>query len=105
MTRPGSAQPSVRVAFPLPSGSLTVLLRPAVGADGSFHLHSPMGTFGSDGAYLSLQHSDSTVNVRRIPISEHFHLRPNVDGNITADHWLCARSMCAVHLRYRLVAR
>lgn len=105
VTLPGSTQPSVRVAFPLPSGWLTVLLRPSVDPDGSFHLRSPMGAFGTDGAYLALQRADGTVNVRRIPIAEHFHLRAGHDQTIHADHWLRLRSINAVHLDYRVQHR
>src|SRR5207247_2259436 len=37
---PGEAGPCVRVVFPLPHGSSTVLLRPSVEADGAFGLSS-----------------------------------------------------------------
>ena len=54
-TLPGSGQPSVRVVFPLPEGSLMVFLEPRADADGGLHLYSRQGRFGADGAYLVLE--------------------------------------------------
>ena len=102
VTLPGSNQPSVRVVFPLPSGCLPVLLRPSVDADGSFHLRSPIGRFGADGAYLVLRRDDGSVNVRRIPIAEHFHLYVDADGDVRADHSLRLYDIPAVRLHYRM---
>jgi hypothetical protein len=110
-TLPGSRQPSVRVAFPLPLGWLPVLLRPSVDPDGSFHLRSPIGRFGrpvdgqqggTDGAYLVLQRDDGTLNVRRIPIAEHFHLYVDDAGDVRADHSLKLFDIPAVLLHYRM---
>jgi hypothetical protein len=105
VTLPGSAQPSVRVSFPLPSGWLTVLLRPSAGRGGTFHLRSPLGPFGTDGAYLVLQRGDGTLSARRIPIAEQFDLRPGTDDQIEADHWLRLHSINVVHLEYRLESK
>jgi len=102
VTRPGSGQPSVRVVFPLPQGCLPVLLRPSADPDGSFHLHSPIGPVGGDGAYLVLEQDDDTVRVRRIPIAEHFHLYVDKDGDVRADHSLRLFNVPAVLLHYRM---
>ena len=101
-TLPGSGQPSVRVVFPLPSGWLPVLLRPSADPDGGFHLRSPIGRFGSDGAYLVLERSDHSLNVRRIPIAEHFHVYVDDDGDVRADHSLRLYDIPAVLLHYRM---
>ncbi len=57
-TLPCADRPSVRVVFPLPNGSVTVLLRPEVRSDGALILSSPVGSFGSDGAYLVVAQPD-----------------------------------------------
>jgi hypothetical protein len=102
VTLPGSAQPSVRVAFPLPLGSVQVFLRPSADGRGGFHLHSPLGPFGSDGAYLVLERRHGVMNARRIPIAEHFHLFVDDDGDVRADHSLRLWSIPAVRLHYRM---
>lgn len=99
---PGNGQPSVRVVFPLPLGSLQVFLRPSAGPDGSFHLHSPTGAFGTNGAYLVLERYDETLSARRIPLNEHFRLYVDEDGDVRADHSLKLWSIPAVRLHYRM---
>jgi hypothetical protein len=101
-TLPGQGQPSVRVVFPLPLGCLPVLLCPSVDPDGSFHLRSPIGRFGADGAYLVLERGGGIVNARRIPIAEHFHLYVDDDGDVRTDHFLRLYNVPAVRLHYRM---
>ncbi|MDG6103052.1 hypothetical protein Daura_16220 [Dactylosporangium aurantiacum] len=101
-TLPGSAQPSVRVVFPLPLGSVQIFLKPSAGEDGSFHLRSPVARFGADGAYLVLERKDATLNARRIPLNEHFHLYVDEDGDVRADHSLKLWNIPAVRLHYRM---
>ena len=88
--------------FPLPLGSLQVYLKPSSGPDGSFHLHSPLGRFGGNGAYLVLERYDDTVSARRIPLNEHFHLYVDDDGDVRADHSLKLWNIPAVRLHYRM---
>lgn len=104
-TLPGSTQPSVRVVFPLPLGSLQVYLRPSAGGDGSLHLHSPLGRFGDNGAYLVLERYDDTISARRIPLNEHFHLWVDDNGDVRTDHILKLWNIPAVRLHYRLQRR
>ena len=99
-TLPGTEQPSVRVIFPLPSGSLPVLLRPSADR-GDLHLHSPLGDFGDNGAYLLLRRRSALV-VRRIPIAEHFHLHVDRDGDVRTDHSLRLGRLPVLRLHYRL---
>jgi hypothetical protein len=101
-TLPASTQPSVRVVFPLPLGSVAVFLEPSADGHGGLHLRSPIGRFGSDGAYLVLERHDRTLNVRRIPIAEHFHLYVDPDGDVRTDHSLRLWSIPAVTLHYRM---
>jgi hypothetical protein len=99
---PGNNQPSVRVVFPLPLGSLQVFLAPSAGGDGSLHLRSPLGRFGDNGAYLVLERYDETLSARRIPLNEHFHLYVDDDGDVRADHSLRLWNIPAVRLHYRM---
>ncbi|HEX6682368.1 MAG TPA: hypothetical protein VF062_06210 [Candidatus Limnocylindrales bacterium] len=100
---PGSDQPSVRVVFPLPLGSAQVFLRPSVDADGGLHLRSPLGRFGGDGAYLVLERKGGdTLNARRVPLNEHFHLFVDAEGDVRCDHSLKLWNIPAVRLHYRL---
>jgi hypothetical protein len=99
---PGHAQPSVRVVFPLPRGCLSVFLRPSVDAGGDLHLESPIGRFGDDGAYLVLDRGDGTVNARRIPIAEHFHLYLDGEGDVRTDHDVRLNRIPTIRLHYRL---
>jgi hypothetical protein len=101
-TLPGTTQPSVRVVFPLPRGCLPVFLTPTAGRDASFHLDSPLGEFGGNGAYLVLRRDATTVNVRRIPIAEHFHVYVDSDGDLRTDHALRLGHIPAVRLHYRM---
>ena len=72
-TLPESHRPSLRVVFPLPNGSVTVFLRPEVRPDGDLVLASPIGPFGTEGAYLVVVGSDRESGwVRRVPLAEEF---------------------------------
>ena len=99
---PGSEQPSVRVVFPLPLGSVQVFLRPSADGKGGLHLRSPLGRFGKDGAYLVLERKGETLNARRVPIAEHFHLFVDGQGDVRCDHSLRLWNIPAVRLHYRL---
>ena len=54
----------VKVVFPLPSGSATVLLRPQAQRDGSLKLISAGTRFGESGYYRIHQMRDGTLRVR-----------------------------------------
>lgn len=101
-TLPGSDQPSVHVAFPLPLGSFQVFLKPSAGPDGSLYLRSPLGPFGANGGYLVLERYDGTLSARRIPLNEQFHLYVDEDGDVRADHTLKVWNIPAVRLHYRM---
>lgn len=100
---PGARRPSVRVVFPLPNGSCTVLLRPEVAGDGSLHLWSSAGAFGDDGAYLVVRPAGGPVGwARRVPIHEHFHVFVDDVGVLRCDHELRLRRAEVLRLHYRL---
>lgn len=102
-TRPGADQPSIRVVFPLPNGSLTVFLRPEATADGGLVLSSPAGAFGDDGAYLVVRPgAEARGWARRVPLPERFALFTDADGVLRCDHRLDLGRRQVLHLHYRL---
>jgi hypothetical protein len=92
----------VRVVFPLPFGSLPVFLRPSTDGSGGLLLRSPIGPFGGDGAYLVLNRIDGSLNARRMPVAEQFHLYIDDNQDVRADHSLKLWNVPAVRLHYRM---
>ncbi|MCP2251454.1 hypothetical protein LY13_000182 [Prauserella aidingensis] len=106
VTLPGSDQPRVRVVFPLPNGSLTVLLRPAASTTGGLRLVSPLGGFGDDGAYLVVRADDEVrAWVRRIPLHERFEVFVDDEGVLRTDHALHLWRIPVLALHYRMARR
>jgi len=102
-TLPGASGPSVRVVFPLPNGSLTVLLRPEAAPDGGLVLRSGPGRFGDDGAYLVVRPEAAARGwARRVPLHEHFALSARDDGSVRCDHRLALGPLEVLRLHYRL---
>ena len=94
---------AVRVVFPLPNGSLTVLLRPVSHADGSLELVSPSGRFGDAGAYLVVRRPGSPSGwARRVPLPETFLVFVDEDGVVRTDHELRLWNAPVIRLHYRL---
>jgi hypothetical protein len=88
-TLPDRSQPSVRVVFPLPNGSVTVFLRPEVTNGGGLRLVSPLEPFGGDGAYLVVRDSPgASAWARRVPIVERFDLYVDDEGVLRTNHSL-----------------
>jgi hypothetical protein len=73
-----------------------------VDEQGGLHLRSPLGRFGTDGAYLVLRRRNGVMNARRVPIAEHFHLYVDDEENVRTDHSLKLWNIPAVRLHYRL---
>lgn len=100
---PGTARPSLRVMFPLPNGSVTVFLRPDVAEGGTLCLTSPVGEFGSDGAYLLVSRGDgASAWVRRVPLAEKFLVYVDDEGVLRTDHALDLWTIPVIRLHYRL---
>jgi hypothetical protein len=103
VTRPGATGPSIRVVFPLPNGSLTVLLRPTPAPDGGLVLSSGSGRFGDDGAYLVVRPDNADHGwARRVPLHERFSLTAEPDGSVRCDHQLDLGPFEILRLRYRV---
>ncbi len=106
VTLPGDAQPRVRIAFPLPNGSITVYLLPSVDTDGALRLTSTPGDFGTDGAYLIVQRQRSgNAAVRRVPLHEQFRVYVDDRGTLRTDHSLHLGHVPIIRLHYRLTRK
>lgn len=101
---PGSAQPSVHVAFPLQAGNVQVFLRPRTADDGSLLLSSPAGRFGDDGCYVVVLEGGRTF-AARAPVHETFRVYVDQEGVLRTDHELRLWAAPAVRLHYRLERR
>ena len=100
---PRTARPSIRVAFPLPNGSITVFLRPDNGQNGRLLLTSPSARFGDNGAYLVVAEPDGLVGwARRIPLAERFEVWVDSDGVARTDHALDLWQVPIIRLHYRM---
>jgi hypothetical protein len=64
----------VKVVFPLPQGSATVLLKPVNGPGGSLKLVSRGRRFGGPGYYRIHRKSNGRLRVKHIPIEETIHV-------------------------------
>lgn len=74
-TPEGYPGPCVKVSFPVPQGSSTVVLRPQAEADGSFRLISRNTRFGGPGFYRIVQLKTGKWRVRYIrTLHEIFHV-------------------------------
>lgn len=101
---PSSQHPVVRVVFPLPDGNCVVVLTPRNGPNGSLILESPIGPFGSPGAYLTVRRVDGRAHVRRIPIAESFQVLVDDEGTLRTDHHMRLWSATVIRLHYRMSA-
>jgi hypothetical protein len=100
---PGEAGPCVRVIFPLPGGSSTVLFRPSLGPGGSFKISSDGRRFGEAGYYRAHQSRDGTRRARYVlALKEDFHLWVAPDGLVRTDHRVRFFRLPILRLRYIL---
>jgi hypothetical protein len=64
----------VKVVFPLPHGSATVILKPLNGPDGSLKLVSKGRRFGGPGYYRIHRVNSRRLRVKHVPIEETIHV-------------------------------
>jgi hypothetical protein len=98
---PNTTHTSVRVAFPLPNGNVTVFLRPSIEPDGALVLTSPIAEHGDDGAYLLVRHGQRAW-ARRVPLAERFRVYVDEEGTLRTDHALNLWSVPVLCFHYRL---
>jgi hypothetical protein len=101
---PGEAGPCVRVVFPLPHGSSTVLLRPSAGGGGAFRLASDGRRFGEAGYYRIHQGADGVRRARYVvALKESFRVWTAADGVVQTEHEVRFFRLPILRLRYALV--
>lgn len=100
---PGHVAPCVKVVFPLPNGSATVLLRPAARPDGSLVLESSGEGFGCPGFYFVVRDGVDLAHVRYVR-SFRERIRVYVDewGELRTDHVFTLFRLRFLQLHYRL---
>ena len=100
---PDEAGPCVKVVFPMPHGNATVILRPAVEADGSFTLDSSGGRFGGAGFYRLDARGDDAVRAWQIKtLKEHFHVYVDAAGVLRCDHAVRFLGLPVLRLHYKI---
>jgi len=94
--------PCVKVVFPLPGGSTTVLLRPQNQIDGSFELVSAGTGFGTPGYYRIHQVSQSTIRVKYLPLKESIHVYRDEQDTLRTDHSFMFWGLKFLTLHYKI---
>jgi hypothetical protein len=99
---PGLASPHVKVAFPMPKGCTTVVLRPENVDGAGLRLVSSGRRFGDPGAYR-LHGAGRRARVAYVPVHERFDLWAEQDGAVVAcDHRFALWRFEFLLLRYRM---
>lgn len=105
-TPDGYAGPCVKVSFPVPQGSATVVLRPEAEADGSFRLISRSARFGGPGFYRIVQLSSGKWRVRYIKtLHEIFHVYVDAEGVLRTDHIIHFLGLTVLRLHYKITPK
>lgn len=100
---PNETTACLKVIFPLPNGSATVILKPIVNDDGSFTLLSKGKRIGDAGFYFVLRKDDETGWLRYVK-NMHESLRVYTDdrGILRTDHVLNLWGSKFLHLHYKM---
>jgi hypothetical protein len=105
-TPAGYAGPCVKVSFPVPQGSSTVVLRPEAMADGSFRLISKNSRFGGPGFYRIVELKSGKWRVRYIrTLHEIFHVYVDADGILRTDHIINFLGLTVLRLHYKITPK
>lgn len=101
---PGYDGNCVRVVFPLPNGSATVILYPEIHDDGSLTLHSRGKTFGDPGFYFVVR-KNGKVWAKYVPaMHEYIHVYRE-GSDLRTDHVLFFFATQFLKIHYRLRER
>jgi hypothetical protein len=99
---PGEPGPCVRVVFPLPHGSSTVLLRPSADG-GALRLASDGRRYGEAGYYRIHQGADGVRRARYVvALKETFRVWTGPDGVVQTEHEVRFFRLPILRLRYAL---
>jgi hypothetical protein len=100
---PGWPATCVKVVFPLPQGSATVILRPEFDAQGRFRLVSKGRRFGDPGFYRLLDIDDEHLKVRYMrTLHEEFDVYTDDAGSLRCDHIVRFLGITMLRLHYRI---
>ncbi len=102
---PRYPDPCVKVAFPLPRGGVTVILKPRNGAGGSFHLVSAGRAFGEPGYYRIHRVGSKELRVKYLPLKETFHVYLDAQKTLRTDHVLTFWSLTFLKLHYKITPK
>ena len=103
---PGSADPCIKVVFPLPTGNGLVVLRPSVDATGALTVTSAGRAFGDPGFYFTVHRQGPRVWARYVrAMTEAIRVYPSVDREVRADHTMRFAGLVFLRLHYRLRPR
>ncbi|HEX2618514.1 MAG TPA: hypothetical protein VHL11_00170 [Phototrophicaceae bacterium] len=94
--------PCVKVVFPLPGGSATVILSPQNQVDGSFKLVSAGTGFGTPGYYRIHQVSESTIRVKYLSLKESIHVYRDEQNTLRTDHIFMFWGLKFLTLHYKI---
>jgi hypothetical protein len=98
--------PCVKVSFPVPQGSSTVVLRPEATADGSFRLISRNSRFGGPGFYRIVELKSGKWRVRYIlTLHEIFHVYVDADEILRTDHIIHFLGLTVLRLHYKITPK
>jgi hypothetical protein len=100
---PNYPGPCVKVAFPLPKGNTTVILKAIARPDGSLELSSAGRRFGDPGYYRILQMDGDTRKIRLIrALKESIHVYVDNQGTLRTDHIFRFWSLEMLRLHYKI---
>jgi hypothetical protein len=97
--------PCVKVVFPLPQGSATVILRPENQADGSLKLVSAGTGLGGPGYYRVHHVSDTAVRVKYVPIKETIHVYRDSHQVLRTNHTFAFWHIPFLTLHYKITPK
>jgi hypothetical protein len=93
----------IKVVFPMPSGSATVLLKPSLDAAGNLLLSSKGAAFGDAGFYRLRKTAPDRLLVWRVStLHEHFRVYLDDAGTLRCDHRVSFLGLPVLHLHYRI---
>jgi hypothetical protein len=100
------AGPCVKVSFPVPQGSSTVVLRPEAATDGSLRLISQNTRFGGPGFYRIVELASGKWRVRYIrTLHEVFHVYLDAEGVLRTDHIIHFLGLTVLRLHYKITPK
>lgn len=100
---PNEPTACLKVIFPLPNGSATVILKPKVNEDGSFTLLSRGNRIGDAGFYFVLRKDNDKGWLRYVKaMHESLHVYTDPRGVLRTDHELNLWGSKFLHLHYKM---